>query len=70
MNKLNAGGKIAIFSGILTTGTGVLIKDANVFNLGIILGTAGITALQCQSVQKEGTNANRKVLLNTMYNRK
>lgn len=70
MNKLNAGGKIAIFSGILTTGTGVLIKDANVFNLGIILGTAGITTLQCQSVQKEGTNANRKVLLKTMYNRK
>ena len=69
MNKLNAGGKIAIFSGILTTGTGVLIKDANVFSLGIILGTAGITALQCQSDQRE-KNINKKVLLNTLYNKK
>ena len=69
MNKLNIGVKITIFSGILTTGTGALIKDANIFNLGIILGTAGITALRCQRNGRR-ENINRKILLNTLYNKK
>ena len=49
MNKLNIGGKIAVFSGIITAEAGVLSKDANMFCAGLILGTAGITTLSCQT---------------------
>lgn len=66
--KLNIGGKIATFSGIITAGTGVLSKDANIFCAGIILGTAGITALECQMPKEK--NPNKKTLIRTMYNNK
>lgn len=66
--KINIGGKIATFSGILTAGTGVLSKDASIFCAGLILGTAGITALACQTPKEK--NPNKKILIRTMYNNK
>lgn len=66
--KINLGGKIATFSGILTAGTGVLSKDANIFCVGLILGTAGITTLTCQTPKEKSSN--KKILIRTMYNNK
>ena len=66
--KINMGGKIATFSGILTAGTGVLSKDVNIFCAGLILGTAGITALECQTPREK--RPNKKILIRTMYNNK
>lgn len=68
MNKLNIGGKIAVFSGIITAEAGVLNKDANMFCAGLILGTAGITTLSCQTPKEK--NPNKKILIRTMYNNK
>ena len=62
--------KITIFAGALAITHGVLNADSTTFCAGLIIETAGITAMQCKQIKTNQTNNNKKILIQTMYHNK
>lgn len=62
--------KITIFAGALAITHGVLNADSTTFCAGMIIETAGITAMQCKNLKEEQISNNKKILIQTMYHNK
>lgn len=71
MNKIKTiSEKMTIFAGALAITHGVVNADSTTFCAGLIIETAGITAMQCKQLKTNQMNNNKKILIQTMYHNK